>query len=148
MIYCALIKLIPLITLLGSLTTAGVSTACVEVFDGKESTIPIELTSTQKIELRVSSYEIEGGSGRQKNCIAAISVPLSAYPSVRLVSRPGDFASDIREILAEWQVSECDVVVWVENDTGDELSEEEACMIEKFRYDGDSVWSSSSEKPC
>jgi hypothetical protein len=148
MIYCAFKTAVTIITLLGLLMTATTSSSCSEMIDSKQHTIQIELTPTQKQPLFVSTWQMEGESGTETNCSASISVPVSAFPSVRLVARPADFASDLREKLDEWDDEKCSVVVWLNNDTGDELENEETCLVETFRYDGDSVWSASSEESC
>ena len=148
MIYCALQILGSIVALLGILTASQSASSCFEPEGMKRHEIPIELTSTRTTPLRIAAYDVQGEFGKEMRCTASISVPLSAYPSVRLVARPTDFASHIREQVAEWDLSKCQIVVWIENDTGEELSQEESCLVETFRYDGDSVWSAGNEDSC
>jgi hypothetical protein len=148
MIYCALQIVLSIVALLGLLTASQSASSCFEPEGMKSHEIPSELSSTRTTPLRLGAYEIQGEYGKEMRCSAAISVPLSVYPSVRLVARPTDFASHIREQVAEWDLSECSVIVWIENDTGEELTNAESCLVETFRYDGDSVWSAGRESTC
>jgi hypothetical protein len=130
------------------LTAAPPALADSIVFENQHKMLTIPLSPTKAAPLHLSYYEFNGESGTERTCEATISVPLSLYPSARLAARPADFASEIREVLDAWGASKCSVQVWLQNDTDDDLSEEESCLSEDFRYDGDSVWSVSSESFC
>jgi hypothetical protein len=146
--YCALRFGIALLISMNLSIVPRTAASCSVAISGRNEVGTIDLTSTQKQPLRVFAYDVEGGNGSEVQCEASITVPLSIYPTSRLVGRPSDFASELRDVLAAWAVTKCSVVVWIDNDTGDELDEEEQCLIETFRYQGDSVWSSGSEESC
>lgn len=139
---------VPILTLLGVLTMPQTAASNTSGNQYDDDTIPVSISPTQTQPLHIYYSEVQDASGTATFCSATISVPLSAYPSARLVARPADFASHIREKLDEWNVSKCSVVVWLNNDTEDDLPVEESCLSEEFRYDGDSVWSVSSESLC
>ena len=148
MLIYTLKAVIPVATLLGVLTMAQTAESDTSDRQFDNHTIKVSISPTQTQPLYVHYSKIQEPTGTETFCSASISVPLSAYPSLRLAARPADFASHIREQLDEWKVSKCSVVVWLNNDTGDDLLEEESCLSEEFRYDGDSVWSVSSETLC
>ncbi len=148
MIYCALRSTISIVALIGILMSPHSAASCFDIFDGKENSIPIALSPHKTTPIYISSWKMSAESGTKVQCSATITVPVSAFPSARLVPRPADFASYIRETLKEWDVNECQITVWLNNDTGAEFEPEELCLIESFRYDGDSVWSASSEEYC
>ena len=114
----------------------------------KHDSVYVPLTSTFSARMNLNWNKTPTPTGAEEYCSAMITVPLSAYPSVRLAARPADMADAIREKLDDWNVSKCSVTVWIDNDTGDELASEDTCLREEFRYDGDSVWSAGSETSC
>jgi len=132
----------------GSLAAAQLATSCFLMIPTETKTLSINLTPSLSKKLEMAQYRFSDESGVDPTCNAWISVPLSAFPSVRLASRPGDFAPAIRETMKEWGVAECEIAVWLENDTGDQLSEQETCISGSFRYEGGRIWPSSSEGSC
>lgn len=121
-------------------------------YTAQTRTISVAIGGTKSADLRIDYYEELAKEAETKDVIACeawINVPLSAFPTVRLATRPGDVAAAIRHVASEWDVRECRVRVWRENDVEEEpLSSEEQCIAGDFRFESGSWWPSSSEQSC
>ena len=93
----------------------------------------------------VSVWDAEDGPG---SCYARVETKLSDFPSTRLAPRPADFASAMRDTLAEWDVETCKISVQYVNDTEEEIELQDLCFYEEFRFSKRDFWSVSSEQNC
>jgi len=110
-----------------------------------DQTIAIELVPGTSALLQVfKTPDADDGSG----CHAWIEVPLSIFPSSRLATRPADVARSMHDVARAIGIEECDVAVYYENDTDEEMTEQELCIDETFRFGERKHWSVSSEGPC
>jgi len=118
------------------------------VASGKTETLSVALAGDTSAELQVSYYEELAEIEDEIICQAWISVPLSAFPTWRLATRPADVAPLIRDVADRWGARECAIAVWLQNDTGDDLAEGDECMAGLFRYESGDWWASSAEWRC
>lgn len=120
------------------------SEACPVPWD-LEDTIFLEIAPGRNVEVSI------GGMTRADegpSCAAWASVPLSAFPSTRLATRPADVARSLRDAVEKMGATECVVSVLLENDTGEEIADHELCLTETFRFGERRVWSSGAEAFC
>lgn len=121
---------------------------CFELENYRQNEIMIPFSSTLSFPLNLVTYSYDNSPSSEIHCSASITVPLSAFPTSRVASRPADFTSHMRDTVREWGLNKCHVFVTYENDVEDALTQEESCLVELFRFQGDSVWSGGSEKYC
>ena len=107
--------------------------------------ISIEIAPGKSALLDIYAYASSGESG---GCSAAIQIPLSSFPTSRLATRPADIARSMRDIVKKIGAKECEVQVYYENDTGEEIAEHELCLTETFEFGDRKHWSKSSEAYC
>ena len=81
-------------------------------------------------------------------CTASIDVPLSAFPTSRIAYRPVDVARSMQDVLKKLDVGSCDIAVFYDNDTDEEIPEHELCLQETFAFGERKHWSISSESFC
>jgi len=119
--------------------------ACIDVAYDVEESISLEIAPGRNAEVKIGgmSRAAEGPS-----CSAWVSVPLSAFPSTRLATRPADVARSLRDAVEKMGATECEVSVLFDNDTGEEIAEHELCLTETFRFGERRVWSSGPEAFC
>jgi hypothetical protein len=111
----------------------------------KSQELSLQIAPGEKRAIYTAYYKQEGGEG---SCSATIQVSLSSFPSSRLATRPKDVAVAVREVLDLWEIDNCTVQVWYDNDTGEEFAEHELCLSEDFRFDNGAYWSASAERYC
>jgi len=146
---CPSLRLIlPSLALFALITSNHVAESCLYIIPSKQTTIPVRLSADQQTEIQVTYVEADNDLRLEESCSAWVEVPLSAFPTARLASRPFDFAPAIRETMEEWSVDECEIRVWFMDDVGDEMTQAESCVIESFEFEKGRYWSTSSEESC
>jgi hypothetical protein len=115
---------------------------------GESETIAVSLGGRMSAEMVVEYYETLEETEGQFACEAYVQVPLSAFPTWRLATRPADLAPAIRDLASRWGARECKVSVWLRNDTGEDLPPGDECIAGLFRYEGRDWWASSGERRC
>ncbi len=83
-----------------------------------------------------------------RRCQASIAIPLSAFPTSRLATRPADIARSMRDLVKEHGIEACEIVVLYENDTNEAIAEHELCLRETFAFGERKHWSIASERTC
>jgi len=129
---------------LASAAAAPSSSGCWSSPD-KSQELSLQIAPGVSQRVFTSYYEQEGEKG---SCVASIQVSLSQFPSSRLATRPKDVAIAIREVIDSWEIENCTVSVWYDNDTGEEFAEHELCLTEDFNFDSGAFWSASAERYC
>jgi hypothetical protein len=133
------------------LARPAIASGCFE-YTGKSETVSVSIAGAKSADMRIVYYEAlarEMEEAGKIACEARISVPLSAFPTLRLATRPGELAATIRYIAADWEARECRISVWRENDIAEEpIPEDEQCIAGDFRYEGGAWWPSSAERSC
>jgi len=142
-------SLLPLLASACLFHTAGSALAqgCIS-FAGESESISIGLGGGESAEVEVFYHEGLAESEDGIACEAWVAVPLSAFPTWRLATRPSQVAPAIRDLASRWGARECRVVVVLHNDTGEDVAEREECVTARFRYEDRDWWASSSEVPC
>lgn len=120
------------------------SRACPVPYDLEDS-ISLEIAPGRNVEVSIGGMTRDGESPA---CSAWVSVPLSAFPSARLATRPADVARSLRDAVAKMGATECTVMVVLDNDTQDDFAEHELCLEETFRFGERRVWSTGPESFC
>jgi hypothetical protein len=115
---------------------------------GQTESISIDLGGGKSSEVEVLYYEDLADGEDEIACQAWVAVPLSAFPTWRLATRPSDVAPAIRDLASRWGARECVVVVRLLNDTGEDVAKRDECVAGRFRFEGRDWWASSSEGPC
>ena len=87
-------------------------------------------------------------NAQEDTCRAYFSVPLSAFPTSRLATRPADVARVLHELARKWETNRCVVRVHHENDTEERFAPHELCLVETFAFDGGRPRSVSRETTC
>jgi hypothetical protein len=129
---------------LASVAAPPSSSGCFSSPD-KSQELSLQIAPGVSHEVYAAYYAEEGGKG---SCSASIQVSLSAFPSSRLATRPKDVAIAIRELIDVWEIENCTIQVWYDNDTGEEFAEYELCLTEDFNFDAGAFWSASAERYC
>ena len=83
-----------------------------------------------------------------RRCHASIAIPLSAFPTSRLATRPVDIARSMRDLVKKHGIEACEIAVLYENDTNEEIAEHELCLRETFAFGGRKHWSIARERTC
>lgn len=122
----------------------GIARACPVPYD-LEDAISLEIAPGRSAEVSIGGMTRAGGA---PSCSAWVSVPLSAFPSTRLATRPADVARSLRDAVEKMGASECEISVMFDNDTGEEIADHELCLTETFRFGERRIWSSSPETFC
>jgi hypothetical protein len=117
---------------------------------GRSETVSVDIGAGQSAEMTIHVYEDRAGleSVDEIPCEAWITVPLSAFPTVRLATRPLDVAPVIRHLARESKVRECRVHVWRHDDLDADLPDDEECIAGDFRFENGDWWASGSERSC
>lgn len=121
------------------------SSACFESPYDLEDSISLEVAPGRNTEVKIGGMS---RAGEGPACSAWVSVPLSAFPSSRLATRPADVARSLRDVVEKMGATECTIMVVHENDTQDEIAEHELCLSETFRFGERRVWSTGPESFC
>ncbi|MBY0401421.1 hypothetical protein K2X89_14070 [Myxococcota bacterium] len=127
------------------LSAPETSGACFEVAYDLEEAISIEIAPGRSVEVTIGGMT-RAGDGPA--CSAWVAVPLSAFPSTRLATRPADVARSLRDVVEKMGATECTIMVTHQNDTHEEIAEHELCLSETFRFGERRVWSSGPESFC
>ncbi len=121
----------------------------IDLGGGQIAMLRIFVESPEEVAWRTSQAESARMSqDPAPNCAATIDVPLSAFPTSRLASRPADMARSIHETLKALDVRTCEVSVFYENDTNEEIAQHELCLSETFAFGARKYWSLSHETYC
>lgn len=83
-----------------------------------------------------------------RRCFAMIDMPLSAFPTSRLAMRPADVARSMRDLVEKHGIGTCEIAVFYENDTNEEIAEHELCLQETFAFGERKHWSLAREAFC
>ena len=117
-------------------------------YAGPSETIAVSLGGRMSAEMTITySEDLEKVEG-EVACEAYLTVPLSAFPTWRVATRPADVAPAIRDVASRWGARECRVIVGLHNDTGEKLPAGDDCFWGLFRFEGRDSWASSSERRC
>ena len=138
------VALVCAFTLINAVAAPSSSSGCFSSPDESQA-LSLEITPGKSQEVYTAYYKEEGGEG---SCSASIQVSLSSFPSSRLATRPKDVAIAVREVIDSWEIDNCTIRVWYNNDTGEEFAEHELCLTEDFKFDNGAYWSASVERYC
>lgn len=83
-----------------------------------------------------------------RRCQASIAIPLSAFPTSRLATRPVDIARSMQDLVEKHGIEACEIAVLYENDTNEEIAEHELCLRETFAFGERKHWSIARERTC
>lgn len=126
--------------------------SCFMIMADEEELIPVALPGGKKANLSVRYFQPQFGprfeSAVDGRCEASIALPLSAYPTWRVADGPSAFAARIGEHVRRWRLESCSVTVWLENDTGEEVTFAEGCTTGIFRFDGAGPILQGPEQSC
>lgn len=129
---------------------APLSIAC--GFSAPDQSTEVQMPLGPGIEaaIQVSIYEMktEENPNAKSDCYAYVSMPLSAFPSTSNRYGTSEAASAIREKLDAWELGECSITVYYENDTGVDFAGHELCVQGEFGFEKGSFWSTESESFC
>ena len=123
--------------------------SCPAVAD-KTATIPFDVGGDRSLSIKMSYFE--GYEEGEPSCNAWLSAPLSAFPSI--AARPGTaaIAAEIRDTVAEWELTACSITIHYTNDTDASFTEQELCVGGSYGFSRDPadgrVFSTQSEDYC
>lgn len=116
---------------------------------GRVSMLRLYVESPEEVAWRMRETEdVRMSQDPAPRCSASIRIPLSAFPTSRLATRPADVARAMHESVKAQGVQRCEVAVYYENDTDEAIPEHELCLIEPFAFGDRDHWSLSRETSC
>lgn len=81
-------------------------------------------------------------------CQAMIEIPLSSSPAASLRVRPADVARSMHDLVKQIGATECELMVFYENDVGERVAEHELCVEQTFSFTQRRVRALSDESFC
>jgi hypothetical protein len=119
--------------------------ACSIAAPDREALVDVGLSSIREA-LRVGVWDREGGD---PYCQASLDLELSTLPSRSIVPRPREIASELAAAARAYGAKECEITVWVTDDTNTDYSDDEdQCYRGEYRFDGASWWAIAGDEPC
>ncbi len=124
--------------------------ACFSIPPDKSVEVKFPLGAGVEAAVQISFFEKNDPKdlNAKGTCSANAYLPLSAFPSTSNRYGINEIASAIREQVDAWELSECYVTLYFENDTNVDLAEHELCTQGTFAFEEGSFWSSESESYC
>lgn len=116
--------------------------------ESAEITLPLGGGVNQTIQLSLYKTKMPDSSKTKSTCFAYAEIPLSAFPSTSNRFGTSELASAIREQVDIWEVEECSVTLFYDNDTRVELAEHELCISGRYGFEKGGFWSSDRESFC
>lgn len=116
----------------------------------KSAEIKLSLAPGVDAAVQVSLYEMKDAesSNLKSICYASAYFPLSAFPSTSNRYGTHDIAAAVREQVDAWELNECEITLYYENDTKVDLAEHELCVQGTFAFEKGNFWSTDSESYC
>lgn len=136
--------------LIACLVGAPAAIACMLFAPDKSAEVSLSLAPGVDAAIQLSFFENEGaGDAKSKpTCDANAFLPLSAFPSTSNRFDTSDIAAAIRGQVDAWELSECFITLYYENDTKVDLARHELCVQSTFAFEKGSFWSTDSESYC